>query len=286
MGRVATHWDALLCRVAAKRGVRLEIEASGGAVYVAAGLDIERGLEIVPAFSRDSTEERVSKARSNQGRRVVLASHVIFSTYGFWLPNDPRGSWSEFVGDWELFRFGTATKVDTCRSVAGASHDFARRMAAKTALKYPPVRFSGVQARAVGRGFSEFVGKSGLAVWACSIMPEHVHMVVARHRYPAEQVVTLLKGAGTRQLLRENLHPLAAFGVGGSRPPTPWGRGVWKVFLDDAEAVERAVGYVERNPLKEDKPAQRWSFVTAPEGDALRVASRLNGPREFGGIIV
>lgn len=25
---------------------------------------------------------------------MVIGYHVIFSTYGFWLPNDPRGSWS------------------------------------------------------------------------------------------------------------------------------------------------------------------------------------------------
>jgi hypothetical protein len=37
---------------------------------------------------------------------MVLAYHLIFSMYGFWLPNDPRGSWSEFVASWELFRFG------------------------------------------------------------------------------------------------------------------------------------------------------------------------------------
>lgn len=28
----------------------------------------------------------------------MLGAHVIFGAYGFWLPNDPRGSWSEFVG--------------------------------------------------------------------------------------------------------------------------------------------------------------------------------------------
>ena len=50
---------------------------------------------------------------------MILASHVIFSTYGFWLPNDPRGSWSDFVGNWELTRFGKATTVTTHRSLAG-----------------------------------------------------------------------------------------------------------------------------------------------------------------------
>ena len=26
---------------------------------------------------------------------MVIAQHLVFTTYGFWLPNDPRGSWSE-----------------------------------------------------------------------------------------------------------------------------------------------------------------------------------------------
>jgi len=39
---------------------------------------------------------------------MIRAYHAIFTAYGFWLPNDPRGSWSDFVGSWELFRFGPA----------------------------------------------------------------------------------------------------------------------------------------------------------------------------------
>ena len=35
---------------------------------------------------------------------MIIAYHVIFGMYGFWLPNDPRGSWSDFVAAWELFR--------------------------------------------------------------------------------------------------------------------------------------------------------------------------------------
>ena len=42
---------------------------------------------------------------------MVLAYHLIFTAYGFWLPNDPRGSWSDFVRAWELFITGKATKT-------------------------------------------------------------------------------------------------------------------------------------------------------------------------------
>ena len=49
---------------------------------------------------------------------MILAFHFILSAYGFWLPNDPRGSWSEIVRNFELLRFGPATKVSTTRSLA------------------------------------------------------------------------------------------------------------------------------------------------------------------------
>ena len=109
---------------------------------------------------------------------MIRAYHAIFTAYGFWLPNDPRGSWSDFVGSWELFRFGPATKTDTRRSVAGKPHDRALRLAAKQALKYPPVQFNGRQASSIARGFATAIAEHGYRVHACSILPEHVHVVV------------------------------------------------------------------------------------------------------------
>ena len=46
-----------------------------------------------------------------QDARVVLGYHIIFTAYGFWLPNDPRGSWSEFVAAWELFLHGARRRL-------------------------------------------------------------------------------------------------------------------------------------------------------------------------------
>ncbi len=192
---------------------------------------------------------------------MVLGYHVVVSAYGFWLPNDPRGSWSEFVRSWELLRFGKATKVETLESVAAHAHNHAQRLAAKRALHYPPVRFTGVQARAVGRGFAALVTKTDLVVWACSILPEHVHLVIGRHRYPVEQVVNLLKGEATRQIVGEDLHPLRGFPQRTGRLPSMWGRGLWKVYLNDEVGIRRAIDYTEQNPVKEGKRRQAWSFV-------------------------
>ncbi len=197
---------------------------------------------------------------------MVLGYHVVITAYGFWLPNDPRGSWSEFVRSWELLRFGKATKVDTHRSVASVPHDQNARRAAKRSLKYPPVHFSGVQARAIGSGFTKFVARSGINIWACVILPEHAHLVIARHDYPVERAVTLLKGQSTRQLIQEDVHPLAAHPTSTGRLPKTWGRGHWKVFLDSDSDIRRAIRYVRDNPAKEGKRAQRWSFVTPFDG--------------------
>ena len=196
---------------------------------------------------------------------MIVGYHVIFSAYGFWLPNDPRGSWSDFVGSWDLYRYGPATKTTERRSLAHDPHDRARRLAAKRALKCPPVVFTGLQARAVARGFGAYLRQSGLAVWACAILPDHVHLVTGRPAMKVERLVIQLKGDATRALVREGIHPLAPHGAAGERPPKCWGRGEWKVYLDP-EDVPRAIRYVEGNPAKEGKKAQNWSFVTKYPG--------------------
>ncbi|MBX3439239.1 MAG: transposase [Planctomycetaceae bacterium] len=193
---------------------------------------------------------------------MIIASHVIFGAYGFWLPNDPRGSWSDFVGAWELYRCsGPVRKVETRRSVAGRPHDGAARIAAKERLKHPPVKFNGLQARAIGRGFGRFAERNQLRILACAILSEHVHLVIARHHYEVEQAVVLLKGEASRVLAEENRHPMTQFPRKNGRLPTCWARGEWKVFLNNTDNVARAVEYVERNPVKEGLPRQQWTFV-------------------------
>jgi REP element-mobilizing transposase RayT len=192
----------------------------------------------------------------------VLAYHVIFGTYGFWLPNDPRGSGSDFVASWDLFRYGRATKVQTRQSVAGRRHDVACRLQAKSVLKYTPVVLSGIQALEVARAFGRHAKKSDYAIHACAILPDHVHMVFGRHRYRVESMVRLLKAAASTELEERRLHPLEHWRLSDGSVPSPWGRKCWKVYLNSEEDIVRSVRYVEANPLKEGKPAQRWSFVS------------------------
>jgi REP element-mobilizing transposase RayT len=197
---------------------------------------------------------------------MILGYHITFGVYGFWLPNDPRGSGSKYVGARRLLPFGRATGLeDRSLSVARRDHNRQLRREAKKHLKYPAVRFTGVQARAVGRGFHDLVRRDGLAVWACSVMPDHVHLVLARHARPAEKTTERLKGAATQRLLAEQLHPFGHLRLPSGRPPNCWQRGQWVDFLDTPEAVRWFISYVEKNPLEIGLPPQRWPFVTPYE---------------------
>jgi hypothetical protein len=131
----------------------------------------------------------------------MLGWHLIFSAYGFWLPNDERGSGSVRVRAQHIYdAAGEATKVRTTRSVASRPHDVRLRRIAKESLKFPAVALNGVQARAVARGIAAVIPKVGLVVHACAIMPDHVHLVVARHALDGDELLSCFKRAGTRGL--------------------------------------------------------------------------------------
>jgi REP element-mobilizing transposase RayT len=192
---------------------------------------------------------------------VILAFHVIFSFYRFWLPNDPRGSWSDWIRSWELLRYGGATKTDARHSVARTPHDYRKRTNAKKALKYPPVILDGLQARAVARGFARACAESGYVIHACAIMPNHVHLVVARCDRMIEKIVGHLKAFATHQLNEEGLHPLATHAKDGVIT-TPWAHGTgWTVYLDGRADIVRSISYVNGNPEREGLPQQNWKFV-------------------------
>ncbi len=199
----------------------------------------------------------------------MLGMHLIFTTYGFWLPNDPRGSGSTRVRTWHVYDAGgAATRVDTTRSVASRPHDRAQRRAAKQDLKYPLVRLSGLQARAAGRGIAAICPKVELVIHACAILPDHVHVVVAVHPWSGDEVIACLKRAGTRGMNDEGLHPLRAFPRGNGRLPVPWAAGGWVVHLNSPEEMRSRIRYVERNPVRAGLRPQRWTFVVPYEGQA------------------
>jgi hypothetical protein len=137
---------------------------------------------------------------------MVRWYHLIMTAYGFWLPNDPRGSWSDFVASWELYKFGRATKTNEKRSLAHDHHDVQRRLAAKRALKYPPVRFNQNQRACIAAGFAQATREGDYKFFACCIGHDHAHAVIARHERTIEEVASHLKSKATMSLNQAGAH--------------------------------------------------------------------------------
>ena len=181
---------------------------------------------------------------------MIHGYHLVLPHYGFWLPNDPRGSWSTFVGSWELARFGTTTRHLEQRTVSQLTEEETQqRKLLQQSLKYPPVQLTGEQALCVADGFKEKAGLSAYEIWAC-----------------AEQIANMLKGAATRRLRSKSQHPLSRHVANGARPPAMWARRQWIACLDSDTAIENAIAYVDDNPIKEGKPRQEWSWLSPYRG--------------------
>ena len=141
---------------------------------------------------------------------MVRWYHAVFGAYGFWLPNDPRGSWSDFVYAYELYRVGgPATTVTGKRSYAHDPHDADKRRETKEHLKYPPARFNDSARTSIAKGFDQACTEFGFTLYACAIGFDHVHAVIARDpTRSVEQVVAVLKARATRQMNADETNPM------------------------------------------------------------------------------
>jgi REP-associated tyrosine transposase len=195
---------------------------------------------------------------------MVRWYHAIFSAYGFWLPNDPRGSWSTFVASWELWKYGAATKTNLKQSLAHVPHDAAARRASKLALKYPPVRFNDRQRGAIAAGIRQACEESQIVLHACAVGFDHVHIILARHEKSVEQIVGQFKGRSAQHMRKDGCHPMQKLIDPDGPMPSPWSEGCWSVFINDDAQLRAAIGYVERHPQKKGLALQQWGFVTPP----------------------
>jgi REP element-mobilizing transposase RayT len=133
-------------------------------------------------------------------------------------------------------------------------------------LRYSPVRFTGEQARAIASGFARAAEEGDYTIHALAVLPDHAHLVIARHARHVDRIAAHLKAKATAQLAREELHPLTEFASPKGRVPSPWARRHWCPFIDSREHMEAAIEYVQRNPIKAGLRAQRWSCVTPYDG--------------------
>jgi REP element-mobilizing transposase RayT len=201
-------------------------------------------------------------------RPLVIAHHLVWTAYGWWLPNDPRGSMSTWIasdviadlGDLHLGR----KKMQPCSATI---RDFYNQAEAR--LKHELLLFDEKQRIAIASSFEQVVAEQRLTCYACAIMPDHVHMLLRKHRLRAEQMIQCFQRASA-----QDLH---AAGYRAAEHPVWGGRG-WKVFLESPDEVRRTIGYIRQNPTKMHMPAQPWVFVREYDGWPLHPGHSPNSP--------
>ena len=199
---------------------------------------------------------------------MVIAHHLIWTAYGWWLPNDPRGSTSHHIRQNIITSLGEIHHGRKTAQPAGwdirAFYDSARSV-----LKHALVTISPDDREVIAASFAETVAARKYTCYACAIMPDHVHVLIRKHRDKAEQMIAHFQRT-SRDALRHH----------GTRPPARpvWGGPGWKVFQDHPDDVRRTIPYIEDNPVKSRMPRQRFPFVTEYDGWPLHEAHSPNSP--------
>lgn len=187
---------------------------------------------------------------------MVAGYHLIWTIYGAWLPNDPRGSSSMEIRSAVLEELG---QVHLGRKKIQPSAATIRRFYREAAplLKHEVIRFSHEDIACVAAAFTQTITARGYTCYGCAIMPDHVHVLIRKHKDRAEQMIgyfqddSWLRLHGTKRW--PSGHPI-------------WGGPGWKVFLDTREDVERTVRYIRDNPIKAGAAEQAWEFVRPYDG--------------------
>jgi REP element-mobilizing transposase RayT len=200
---------------------------------------------------------------------LVIAYHLVWTAYGSWLPNDPRGSGSRTVESELLAGLGEVhvgrKKVQPPRREVREFYERAVEL-----LKHPVLLFEEQERLLIAEAFGEVIAAERYTCYACAVMPDHVHIVIRKHKDTAEEMAEKLMQASKARLIeakrREPDHPIW---VGG----TPWSD-----FLDHPTEVRRVIGYVERNPTKIGLPAQKWSFAKPYDNWPLHAGHSPNSP--------
>jgi REP element-mobilizing transposase RayT len=154
---------------------------------------------------------------------------------------------SDVISELGALHHGRKRVQPSSREIRAFYEDAAKK------LKHPLLKLTHSDVMIVAQAFEEIIREENYTCYACAIMPDHVHMVIRKHKHVAEQMIENLQNASAVALLESGARP---------EDHPVWGGPGWKVFLDSPEDIWRTIPYVEDNPTKMRLSRQTWSFVT------------------------
>jgi hypothetical protein len=138
---------------------------------------------------------------AGSNKPIIIAHHIMWTLYGWWLPNDLRGSTSrtirnDLVAELGALHFGRKSKQPAGRDIR-AFYEQAARLLQHSLLSFDLDQFAMV-AEAVGQAICE----CKYTCYACAIMPDHVHLLIRKHRDLAEEMIEKIQTLSRKRLER------------------------------------------------------------------------------------
>src|SRR5262245_17790927 len=119
---------------------------------------------------------------------MIVGHHIMWTAYGCWLPNDPRGSSSHEVCVEEIAELGEhhygRKKIQPPSSEIREFYENACEV-----LKHPLLRFWEEDIQILASSFAKTIREQRYTCYACVIMPDHVHMLIRRHRDMGDRMI-------------------------------------------------------------------------------------------------
>jgi REP-associated tyrosine transposase len=199
---------------------------------------------------------------------LLIAYHLIWTGYGHWLPNDPRGSGSKAVLNERIAALG---ELHYGRKRVQPPNKIVREFykQATPIFSYPPLKFDQADVALIAAAIAEIVQERKYTCYACAIMPDHVHILIRKHRDLGEEMIEHLQNRSRER-----------FGAAGTGDPSHpvWTDGGWKRYLFTPDALRGVIRYIDDNPLEIGWPRQAWGFVKPYDGWPLHPGHNPNSP--------
>src|SRR4051794_35533665 len=101
---------------------------------------------------------------------MVIAYHLVWTLYGWWLPNDPRGSMSRSIASDVISELG-ALHYGRKRVQPSSREIRAFYEVAATKLKHPLLTLAPTEFPVIARAFASVISAQGYTCYACAVMP-------------------------------------------------------------------------------------------------------------------
>src|SRR5213082_2304839 len=107
---------------------------------------------------------------------IIIAHHLIWTVYGWWLPNDLRGSTSQevrcpWIRELAELHFGRKPIQPASRDIRAFYGDAAQL------LKHPFIELGTEAIKTVGQAFADAIAQFKYTCYACAILPDYVHLI-------------------------------------------------------------------------------------------------------------